>query len=154
MGKARSHTATAIVIVGAVNLFGLGLLGWGVFSFWRNQSFIDRALPALGEVIAYDRPAGAAAGAAPLTPVVRYSVSRTDIRNLRPQFGLLGQGYAVGQKLTVLYDPNDPQTARIDDFWQLWFTPLLCGCLGLAMVSLPSFALAVALAGNRRDRRV
>jgi len=37
----------------------------------------------------------------------------------------------VGQTINVLYDPDDPQKARINKWFNLYFVPMLLGFLGL-----------------------
>lgn len=39
--------------------------------------------------------------------------------------------FRVGQVIDVLYDPNNPQKARIKKGFNLYFTPVLLGFLGL-----------------------
>jgi hypothetical protein len=41
-------------------------------------------------------------------------------------------GFRVGEEITVLYDPANPHTAKIDSAMQLWFMPLLLGIVGVA----------------------
>ena len=153
MARASSHTATAAFIVGAAGIAGVALVALGATQFSRNADFVARALPAAGTVIAYDRPGGDAMSAAPLTPIVRYQLNKADVRDLRPEFVASWRGYDIGERLTVLYDPQDPTKALIDDFWQLWFLPVLCGVTGLAMIVVPLSALGLAISANRRDRQ-
>ena len=44
--------------------------------------------------------------------------------------------FEVGEAVAVLYDPADPQDARIDSFFQLWFGPLILGFLGLVFTAI------------------
>lgn len=151
MRRARSHTATAIFVVVAVDLIALSLLGFAWIQYDDSLTFIEKAQPAVGEVIALDLPSADSTDG-PLTPVVRYQLNRSDVRDLRPAFAAVWGGYQVGQRLTVLYDPNDPAEARIDDFWQLWFLPLATAAGGLVLLVVPSTALLLVLARNERDR--
>ena len=38
--------------------------------------------------------------------------------------------FHVGDSVTVLYRGDDPQTARIDSYWQVWGLPSLLGIIG------------------------
>lgn len=38
--------------------------------------------------------------------------------------------FHVGDAVTVLYRSDDPQTARIDSYWQVWGLPSLLGIIG------------------------
>ncbi|MEN9360359.1 MAG: hypothetical protein RL095_1894 [Verrucomicrobiota bacterium] len=44
-------------------------------------------------------------------------------------------GFQVGDKLPILYDPQDPSSSRPDAFGSLWFMSLVCGVIGL--INLP-----------------
>lgn len=138
-------------VVVAVDLAALGMIGFAWTQYAASRSFVERARPAAGEVIALDLPSREAV-AGPLTPVVRYRLNRGDVRDLRPKFAAVWGGYSVGDRLTVLYDPADPGDARIDDFWQLWFLPLAGAVGGLILFVVPSAALLLAIAANQRDR--
>ncbi len=153
MASSRSPTSTATVIVTAVSLVGVLLLALGGYFFYQSTAFVDRSWPAVGEVVGYVRPGGGATSLTPLTPIVRYQPSQSEVRQLQPSFVATWRGYTVGEKLTVLYDPDNLSDARIDDFWQLWFLPVLSASLGMALVTLPWLALGIAVAGNRRDRQ-
>lgn len=48
--------------------------------------------------------------------------------------------YAIGGELPVLYDPRDPQVARIDSFQHLWLFPSAIGGLGMVFVGSALFS--------------
>ena len=39
--------------------------------------------------------------------------------------------HRVGDIVPILFSPDDPQNARIEGFWYLWFVPVLTGILGI-----------------------
>ena len=43
----------------------------------------------------------------------------TSSMNMKPA------GHRVGDRVAVLYPPGNPEGARIDSFWELWFTPTI-----------------------------
>lgn len=53
-----------------------------------------------------------------------------------PQFG-------VGEKVTVLYDPNDPQRASIESFVTLWLFSTIFGGIGVVMLVVSGVLFAV-----------
>jgi len=146
--RAGRLTATAIVVVLAGNAAGVWLLisGWRLFD--ASAQFVQRASPAPGRVVAYDRPLASSAG--PLQPVVRFSVNRAESHEFRPHFATVWTGYDLGQSVIVLYDPDNPEDARVDDFWQLWFLPVGTGTFGASLIVVPLSALAWAFLGRRQ----
>ncbi len=57
--------------------------------------------------------------------------------------------YDVGEKVGVLYDPEDPSDAKLDGFWELYMLPFIFGLLGLA----DSAAVAIWVGIERRKRQ-
>jgi Protein of unknown function (DUF3592) len=62
--------------------------------------------------------------------------------------------YEIGSHVGVLYDPENPQGAVIDDFWQRWFWPTLLGILGAPFLGIGIAFAVVALIRRRRSRSV
>jgi len=56
--------------------------------------------------------------------------------NFRSRIGLWPSPFAVGEKVTVAFDPADPGTAKIVSIWTLWFLPGCMIALGLLAVVL------------------
>ena len=48
--------------------------------------------------------------------------------------------YDVGEHVEVIYQPNDPENARIDSFAESWLLPLVLGVFGTVFLG---FALAI-----------
>lgn len=59
--------------------------------------------------------------------------------------------FKIGDKVSVLYDPNDPRRCRINSFVDLWLFPTIFGGIGLLVVTLSGTALVVKRV--RRQRR-
>ena len=103
--------AWLILGVGALILAGGLALGWGSL---RHLLYAERAQ---GEVIEIRRDGDMYA------PVVRFRLPGgetqevTDLGNGAPDF-------AVGDRVTILYMPQDPADFRIDTFDRLWFSAL------------------------------
>jgi hypothetical protein len=64
--------------------------------------------------------------------VVRYTPPNGDSITFASSLSSSHPSYKVGDTVPGLYVPNQPRTARIDDFGSLWFLPLLLGVIGLA----------------------
>ncbi|MBM3647857.1 MAG: DUF3592 domain-containing protein, partial [Alphaproteobacteria bacterium] len=100
-----------ILGIGGLLLLGGLALGWGSL---RHVLHADRAD---GEVIEL-RPEGDMHA-----PVVRFRLANGEVREGKD----LGSGapeYAIGDRVTVLYMPEDPDDFRIDSFARLWFGPI------------------------------
>jgi uncharacterized protein DUF3592 len=107
-------------------LIGLGLLVIGCFAGAAKQAFIRDAAAAEGSVTRV-----LAGGTHPGIEFVAGS-GKTIVF---PQGGWTF-GYRPGERVRVLYDPGAPtQSACVDSFGTLWFTPLLLAALGLLLLT-------------------
>jgi hypothetical protein len=119
------------LIVGVV--FGLvgGLLAViGVFLFIRTRMFISKAQEVKGTVIrmVYRHSSEGGGGYSPV-----YQFRTITGQTIEVQDGLSSNPpmFHEGQIIDVLYDPENPQKARIKKWLSLYFVSILLGGLGL-----------------------
>jgi hypothetical protein len=119
-------------------LVGLGLFGGGIYSYLSVGDFIAGAASADGVVIGLEREQDAD-GDTTYYPRVQFEAEGRSY-----QFkGQVGSGYgtfSVGEQVEVLYDPADPDRARINSFVQLWFFPMFLGVLGAVFTAFGASA--------------
>ena len=113
MALDRSWRRISWVILGIGGLFLAGglALGWGSL---RHVLYAERAD---GEVIEIRREGDMYA------PVLRFRLANGETQEVKD----LGSGapdFAVGDRVTVLYMPDDPEDFRIDTFERLWFSSI------------------------------
>lgn len=113
MARDRSWQRISWVILGIGGLFLLGgmALGWGSL---RHVLYAERAD---GEVIEIRREGDMYA------PVLRFRLPNGGMQEVKD----LGSGapdFAVGDRVTVLHMPDDPEDFRIDTFERLWFSSI------------------------------
>jgi hypothetical protein len=109
----RSWRWISWLILGLGGLFLVGALalGWGSL---RHVLYAERAD---GEVIEIRREGDMYA------PVLRFRLPGGETREVKD----LGSGapdFAVGDRVTILYMPDDPEDIRIDTFDRLWFSSI------------------------------
>ena len=119
------------LIVGVV--FGLvgGLLAViGIFLFIRTRMFISKAQEVKGTVIrmVYSHSSEGGGGYSPV-----YQFRTITGQTIEVQDGLSSNPpmFHEGQVIDVLYDPENPQKARIIKWMSLYFVSLLLGGMGL-----------------------
>ena len=113
MALDRSWRRISWVILGIGGMFLAGglALGWGSL---RHVLYAERAD---GEVIEIRREGDMYA------PVLRFRLASGETQDVKD----LGSGapdFAVGDRVTVLYMPDDPEDFRIDTFERLWFSSI------------------------------
>ena len=81
--------------------------------------------------------------------MIEFSEQPGDVVRFEGPIGSTPPRYDVGERVAVRYPPGDPSAAVLDEFWALWFFPMLA-----AMIGTP-FAVAggVLFVLHRRTRR-
>ncbi len=88
------------------------------------------------------------------SPVVEYNVDGQRF-TFHSSISSSPPAYGVGDKVTILYDPDDPTTAQINTFHDRWLFPLIFTGAGLTAVAF-SFAIPqvlLAITGTGLTRR-
>ena len=117
--------------IGMLFLAGAALLGWGSL---RHVLYAERAD---GNVIEMRREGSMYA------PVLRFRLPNGESREVKD----LGSGapdFAVGDKVTILYMPEDPDDFRIDTFDRLWFSSIFVAVFGCFWLLFGSIAWGVS----------
>ena len=144
MRTSSLQAGLAATLLLAAELGGLALLGWSVFVIQQTRSFVERSWPTQGSVIAFARDSEEIEVVG-VQPVVGYFTFNGANHQLRPKLLLPWNGYTIGDKVTVLYDPLTPSNARLDLFEQLWLVPASTAALGALLVGGPALAWALGL---------
>jgi hypothetical protein len=83
-------------------------------------------------------------------PHVRFVTAKGEPVEFTSSVGSNPAGFDIGEHVTILYDPSDPQGARIDSFVQLWFVPIMVGVFGLVFATAGGVVSIVFLRWSRR----
>lgn len=112
------------------NLFFMAFCLWGVYAAvigWRLES---NGEVTTGIVVRLDEQSDAEGGCCTYVPIVEFEAGgktysfKGDTASDPPQ-------YKVNEKVPVLYDPSDPNTAQINKFSERWLMPI---CLIPSMI--------------------
>jgi hypothetical protein len=133
------------LVASSVLLLAVAFLVLGMISYRRVVRFIQSAAAAEGTVI--DLRLRHDSDGDPLYyPVFRFQDSAGKEYEICSDTGSNPPGFAKGAPVDVLYDPSDPESARLDSFVQLWFlTTLLFGFGGVATVASVALFLVAFL---------
>jgi hypothetical protein len=140
---------SAVLAVAFADLIGVALLAFALILYQQTEQFMQRAWPAPGVVIGFDGEEG---GDAQTAPVVRFETTRGEEQRFRAELYLTWRGYAMGDTVPVLYDPQQPSDARLDDSLLLWVGPLVAAAFGLILILGSTGALAAAVIFASRAR--
>lgn len=129
-----------------IGLAGMGaiFLAIGVGVGISNVRFASNAKRADGVVVelvwSHSGKGGSSAA-----PMVRFEVDGKPF-TFRGGVSSRPPSYDVGEKVRVLYDPEDPSNAKIDGFWELYLLPFIFTLLG----GLELLAVGIWVAIDRR----
>lgn len=127
-----------------MSIAGGGLL-WFTWTFsGDNYHFVKTAKETEGVVFMYDEREGARVktGYRKYTntwysPRIEYSVpGNQEIFTLHSNVSSIGEDYPVGTKVTVLYNPENPNHSMVKSYLDLFMPTFIGGLLGIALCSV------------------
>ena len=122
-------------------MLGLVLFaGAGFAAFYQQRKYANRKTVE-GEVIAMESEIYNPGSPGIYCPVVRFHTPDGAEYEFQSEHGSRPSMYKVGQKVTVLYDPADPQRAAIRSQVGRWLVPIVMGFLGLGFLCGGCFTL-------------
>lgn len=141
----RSSAGASKVVAITFALIGSMFLVIGVGFSWSSYSLLTVAKRSEGTVIKLVQNGQQArhGNRAGVAPVVEFFLEgnrhefQSWLSTSPPQFD-------VGDKVTVLYDPNDPRRAGIESFVTLWLFPTIFGGIGVVMLVVATVILVVS----------
>jgi hypothetical protein len=138
----------SLTLIAFVALMSFPFLGLGLYEAYENRKKISAFVYANGTVIdnsyATVNHDGTLSGA--YYPVVEFRQANGTLVRFNDGVGSLPPDYAVGSQVPLVYNPLNPQDARIYTWKRIWFAPTLFITIGL----LPSFITIVVMRALRR----
>ena len=128
-------------------LIGILLLALSFFFEQKTTAFIAKAVKADGVVS--DMVRSYSNRSYSYAPVVRFVARDGKKIEFKSSVSSNPPSYRIGQKVTVFYDPENPQTAKINSFMSLWALPAVTGGVGTLFL-LVSAAISFGVTLRRR----
>lgn len=134
MNSSRAITRTAVIF----SLFGLLSLVGGMFFAYRQYTFSQTAKTTTGTVVDVKKSVTNRVGKPDKISYTPY-VTFEDATGTLVEFKAASSnppGYSMGQIVPVLFDPNAPEKAYINNFSQRWLPAVLMAGFGLFFGSI------------------
>jgi hypothetical protein len=138
------------LVAGLGALTGAGLWAWRTLSFKASASQTEGVVVKLVTSRGSARAGQSAAsrgGGPSYAPVFEFKDAGGRSHRVTNSTSSRPASYDVGEKVGVLYSPQNPDEARIDSFFSLWGGPAIFGSVGLIFTSS-----AVVILVKRRRR--
>jgi hypothetical protein len=132
-------------------LLGLGMLAGAGYAASRTAAFLRIAASAEGTVVALDESVSTDSDGRrshTYRPVVEFTPASGAVRTFTSRTGSSPPAYDVGERVTVLYDPQDLGEARLKGTFSLWGLAIILGGIGVVFAGIGGGMIAVR--GGRR----
>jgi hypothetical protein len=144
---------TLKLLASIFGLAGLIMLAIGIWLLQNTISFKARALHAQGRVVELRREEWSSNShghqRSSYHPVVEFEVNQTRITFVSNS-GTNPPAYSVNERVDVLYDPSDPNRAKLNGFFSLWGAAAICLLIGGVFSSVGLGRLIAPKFGERK----
>jgi len=125
------------LLAGVFVILGIALLAWGFYLYNDLSNFLSTCEKTKGTIIEFvDLNRNRASEKAFVLPKVEYTAP--DKNKYEFLAGItIWNDYEIGTEVTVLYNPDDFTDAKIDNFADLYFVPILPATIGFFAIFLP-----------------
>jgi hypothetical protein len=131
MSDAMRITRIVARVFGAIMLVSaLALLALGGSCYNRTAKFKKTAVEAQGTVIELKEGGSVSYRHTVYFPIIRFADTAGQEHTLYFNSGSYPPKYAVGDHVSVLYDPANPNEAKVNSFGHLWLFPIILGIIG------------------------
>jgi hypothetical protein len=120
-------------------LAGVVLLALGTKSLVDSRRFLAKAAVADGVVVDIARDVDLD-NEVSFYPVIEFVTLREQVVRFKADEATPRPDQRMGEEVRILYDPANPQDARLDTFWSRWLESIVLGVIGLGFVVSGAFA--------------
>lgn len=135
-------------------LVGLAMLAGSVLLYQHTRSFLAHAARADGVVLDLVRSHSSSNSSDTWAPLVRFTPANGEPVEFTSSTSSNPPAYSKGEPVGVLYDPAQPQRAKIDGFFSLWGGLLILGVLGTIFGAIGGGILLYGRLARRREEQL
>jgi Protein of unknown function (DUF3592) len=152
----RAGKVNVVALIGlGFTMIGVVAVGIAVWLLYSTHQFKATARPAEGVVTRLEWSSSRDSNgreSSTAHPWVRFQSEGRTVE-FRGGAGTSPPAYREGDKVRVLYQPGQPQEARIDGFWEAFVGPIIAGGIGTVFTVIGLGCLVVPALGTRKRRR-
>jgi hypothetical protein len=127
-------------------VIGVGLLIGAGYAVYRTNQFRRTASEAIGEVVdyyEYDSSDDDGGTTHMYDPVIRFTPEGGGVVERRSGLGSSSRDYKLGQRIRLLYDPQDPEKFQINSPFRLYFAAGVLAFIGIVFTLVGVIVLLV-----------
>jgi len=120
-GANRLYIGCATILA---NLFFMAFCLWGAYAAYESWQLENNGETTMGMVVGLDERDDSDGGCCVYVPVVEFQADGKTY-SFYGDTASYPPAYDVNERVSVLYDPSDPNTAQIDKFSERWLMPII-----------------------------
>ena len=123
------------------------------YLYYRELQFLDKAESVIGRVKTYRISEDAESGGSSYCPLIEFTTKSGQTITLDTHICSDPAPREVGEQVTVLYNPDNPEEHQTDDFWGKYIWPFAAAAVGVSFITLELFNLGIqSLIQKMRNR--
>lgn len=141
--KKRPPFFWAILVLSVFAMFSISA---ALFFYITQRQFVSKAIATQGRIIDYVKQRKV------YRPVTRFTTSSGDTITFTAALGKTDTTIIPkGRTLNLLYLPANPKVVKINNFWQLWFQPMVIAGFGCAPLLFILFLRWILVPRKKED---
>jgi len=108
----------------AANLFLAGFCLWGAYAAYISWKLEQTGETVTGTVVRLEESDSSEGGCCVYSPVIKFAANGQTF-SFETGNASYPPAYEVGEEVSVLYDPGDPNTAQINKWSERWLFPII-----------------------------
>jgi len=109
----------------AANLFLGGFCLWGAYAGYVSWKLENEGVTTTGTVVRLEESDTNDGGCCVYSPVIEFMTDGDQVFSFEGDNASYPPAYEVGEDVSVLYDPKDPETAQINKWTERWLFPII-----------------------------
>jgi hypothetical protein len=106
------------------NLFFAGFCLWGAYAGYVSWKLEQNGETTTGRVVRLEESSSSEGGCCVYSPVIEFDAN-DQIYSFEGDNASYPPAYEVGEEVSILYDPAEPDTAQINKWTERWLFPII-----------------------------
>ena len=145
MKKTNQDLIVGIIAAAVFVLIGCILLYFGAYFYNKNNRLKSTGIVTKGTILRFETLRTSSTDKDKLVvPVVGFHTAdgrEITFEGTMDNTAKLTQHHSTGDRVEVVYNPENPSNAKINTFAEFWFAPLLLWFIGVVFIFFPPFTI-------------
>ena len=140
--KSGFLVAASIAAIFMVSGIAMSFLGWNLYS--EQQKLLSRGMEAKGQIIGFQRLKVEHENRLSdnFVPIIEFRIESGErVTFMGAVAERFWSNYQMGKAVVVVYDPEFPEDAIINELAEIWFVPTMLILIGLGATLIPPYTI-------------